>query len=151
MKTVQEDIFNGLQTGAIQVMMHVCNNAAVMGSGIAAAVKKNYPAAYDAYVNYGLHNAGLNLGTISTSRPIINLHAQDGYGYTEIRYLNYEALYVSLTRARDWCEKNSITNVGVPYGMGANRAGGDWNIVCAMIKSAFEYSGITLTIYQYEK
>ncbi len=148
MKTIQEDIFTALQTGEIQVMMHVCNNVGVMGAGIAAVVKKNYPAAYDAYIGYGLHNAGLNLGTISTSAPVINLHAQDGYGYAGKRYLNYEALYISLTRACDWCIKNAISRVGIPYGMGSNRAGGDWNIVCSMIHSAFADTGIIVTIYK---
>lgn len=148
MKTIQEDIFTALKTGEIQVMMHVCNNAGVMGAGIAASVKQNYPAAYDAYLGYSLHNAGLNLGTISTSAPIINLHAQDGYGFPEKRYLNYEALYISLTLARKWCIKNAISSVGIPYGMGSNRAGGDWNIVCAMVDSAFAATGIIVTIYK---
>lgn len=148
MKTIQEDIFTALKIREIQVMMHVCNNAGVMGAGIAASVKQNYPAAYDAYAGYGFHNAGLNLGTISTSAPVINLHAQDGYGYAGKRYLNYEALYISLTRARDWCINNSIVSVGIPYGMGANRAGGDWNVVCAMVDSAFADTGIIVTIYK---
>lgn len=148
MKTVQDDIFNGLQTHAIQAMMHVCNNAGVMGAGIAAAVKKRYPAAYSAYLDYSFHNSGLNLGTISTTASVINLHAQDGYGNDGRRYLNYEALYVSLTRAREWCIKNSIVTIGIPYGMGANRAGGDWAVVCAMVDSTFIDSGITVSIYK---
>ena len=150
MKIIQEDIFNGLDSGMIQVMMHVCNNAGVMGAGIAAAVKKNYPDAYDAYTSYGLHNAGLNLGTISTSKYVINLHAQDGYGMRiqKRKYLNYEALYISLTRAREYCIQNNITSIGIPYMMGSNRAGGDWNVVCAMVDSAFADSGITLTVFK---
>jgi len=148
MKTVKDDIFNGLHTGAIQVMMHVCNNAGTMGAGIALKVKKKYPDAYHAYVNYGIHNACLKLGTISTSTSVINLHAQDGYGNAGWRYLNYEALYNSLTAARIWCEKNDIVSVGVPYAMGANRAGGDWAVVCAMIESTFANRGITITIYK---
>ena len=149
MTTIKEDIFKALETDAIQVMMHVCNNAGVMGAGIALEVKKRYPDAYDAYINYGIENHGLYLATISTSSRVINLHAQDGYGRKDgWRYLNYESLYGSLAAAREWCEKNSIVSVGVPYGMGANRAGGDWAVVCAMVESTFANSGITINIYK---
>ena len=148
MTTVKGNIFNALERGEIQVMLHVCNNKSVMGAGIALEVKTRYPNAYYNYVNYGLANGGLALGTISTSECVINLHAQDGYGNVGPRYVNYESLYVSLDRARDWCTQNRINSVGVPYGMGACRAGGDWNVVCAMVESAFDDSGINLTVYK---
>ena len=133
-----------------QVMLHVCNNKGVMGSGIALTVKNRIPDAYRAYRQFEKCNGGIQLGTISTCHNVINLHAQDGYG-RGIRHLNYESLYLSLEKAADYIEKSGIERIGVPYRMGADRAGGDWRIVSAMLGSVFTYGyNPYTTLYVYE-
>lgn len=131
-----------------QVMLHVCNNKGVMGSGIALHVKNQIPDAYRAYKEYESENGFIRLGTISTCHNVINLHAQHGYGQG-IRHLDYEALYLSLEAAASYIAENGIERVGVPYRMGSDRAGGDWKIVCSMIQSVFSQNK-NVEIYIYE-
>lgn len=144
---------NGIKTNAIA---HVCNCQGVMGSGIAREIKTRYPTAFEAYKQNEIDMQkipayqGLQLGTISYAevRPtefVFNLHAQQFYG-TDKRHLNYEALYKSLEQMRSVMILNKIQSVGFPYMMGSDRAGGDWNVVRAMIESVFPSSYNICTI-----
>ena len=156
MKTVKGDLVEAICAGAEggpQIMLHVCNNKGVMGSGIALTVKNRIPDAYRAYRQFEEYNGGIQLGTISTCHNVINLHAQDGYGQG-IRHLDYESLYVCLEKAADHIAKSGIERIGVPYRMGSDRAGGDWRIVSAMLESVFTYGHnpyTTLYVYELDK
>lgn len=153
MKFIKGDLIDAVLSDSPespQLMMHVCNNQGVMGSGIALSVKNRIPAAYEAYRSF-YQKAGqpIALGTISISDNVINLHAQSGYG-RGIRHLNYEALYVALEKAASHIRASRLTRVGVPYLMGSDRAGGDWNIVSAMLNAIFtseQNSHISLLVY----
>jgi O-acetyl-ADP-ribose deacetylase (regulator of RNase III) len=150
MKTLQEDLVKAIcegTDGGPQVMMHVCNNKGVMGSGIALQVKNQIPNAYRAYKEFESKFGGIQLGTISTCHNVINLHAQDGYGQG-IRHLDYEALYQSLEKAAAYLESAGVERIGVPYRMGSDRAGGDWRIVSAMLNSVFDNPNINVNIYE---
>lgn len=134
--------------GGPQIMLHVCNNQGVMGSGIALQVKTLLPDAYQAYKQFEAEYDGLPLGTISVCHNVINLHAQDGYG-RGIRHLDYEALYQSLEKAALYIKKTGIERVGVPYRMGSDRAGGNWGVVLAMLSAVFD-SNPNVNVYVYE-
>jgi O-acetyl-ADP-ribose deacetylase (regulator of RNase III) len=155
MKTVKGDLVKAICEGADggpQVMLHVCNNKGVMGSGIALQVKNQIPDAYRAYKDFEAAAGGIPLGTISTCHNVINLHAQNGYGQG-IRHLDYEELYKSLEKAAAYLERLGVERVGVPYRMGSDRAGGDWRIVSAMLETIFTYGNnpyITLYVYELE-
>lgn len=103
-----------------RVLLHVCNNKGVMGSGIAKEIRERIPEAFHVY-----RNSSLELGTVSSCGKVINMVAQDGYG-EGIRHLNYGALARCLLIAS--IRKSRVEFV-VPYKMGADRAGGDWEIV----------------------
>lgn len=155
MKTIKGDlvkaVLNSSEDGP-QVMLHVCNNKGVMGSGIALQVKNQIPDAYRAYKDFEGTVGGIPLGTISTCHNVINLHAQNGYGQS-IRHLDYEELYKSLEKAAAYLERVGVERVGVPYRMGSDRAGGDWRIVSAMLETVFTYGNnpyITLYVYELE-
>lgn len=126
---------------------HVCNCQGVMGSGIALAIKTYYPEAYDAYKKFETVNQGITLGTISVadvfpSKEVYNLHAQEFYGQGG-RYLNYEALYICLEQMKCHLSISKIKRVGIPYNMGCDRAGGNWNVVESMINAVFKNSDIS--------
>jgi O-acetyl-ADP-ribose deacetylase (regulator of RNase III) len=131
----------------VSAIAHVCNCQGVMGSGVALAIKMRYPEAYQAYKNFELSHSGLKVGTMSFAavRPdklIYNLHAQMYYGSDKKRYLDYEGLYTALEKVcGDMCFRG-IDSIAVPFKMGADRAGGDWNVVTAMLTSVFEPHGI---------
>jgi len=150
MKVIKGDLLKEFETGTVDAILHVCNCQRVMGAGIAFQIKNRYPQAYQAYMDHPIEldlmgHSYLELGTISYTSSlykgggyIFNLHAQNLYG-SGSRFLNYEALYVTLEKVRDVLQKDGFKGViGVPKYMGAFRAGGDWRIVEKMLECVFE-------------
>jgi O-acetyl-ADP-ribose deacetylase (regulator of RNase III) len=140
----------------INVLCHVCNCCNTMGSGIASQIKLRYPQAYLADTEYNKKYSKENmLGSFSGAvledgKKILNLYAQYNYG-RESRQLNYESFYLCLERLKSSIQKSDKKYiVGFPYKIGSDRAGGDWNVVLAMIHSVFDNSGIDVIICRYE-
>lgn len=146
----QGNAVSALIDGEIDVLIHVCNNKGVMGSGIALEIKNRVPDAYDAYMQGKDDGLGsISVGWYSPSDDtingmVINMIAQDGYG-RGIRHLNYGALARCLHKAS---QISKTLNIGLPYKMGADRAGGDWEIVLEMVE--FFLKDFTVVIYQLE-
>lgn len=149
-----------LDDARVNYVLHCCNCQGVMGSGIAAQIKDKYPIAHQAYLNHQ-ETIGLELGTISFSmvggdaksiatRYVFNLHAQNLFGAGS-RFVNYEALYEAMERARDIIVRNlgGHGTVGVPYNMAAFRAGGDFRIVETMLEVIFENTNLDVMIVRY--
>lgn len=153
MKTIKGDLLDLYRRNVIDCLSHCSNCQGKFGSGIALQIKNQFPKAYEAYKDYE-ESFGLELGTISIgqdyNKAIINLHAQHSYGSGK-RFVNYEALYVALEKARKYMITNEYYTIGFPRLMAADRAGGDWRIVEKMIEVVFENSGIEVIIVQYEK
>lgn len=143
MDIIKGNLVSAVLNGEVDMMMHVCNCQGVMGSGIAKEVKERIPEAYKVYTNYPI-----NLGGYSRSRTVINLYAQDKYGYGK-RHLNYGALSLALHDVFDDLDESGfVGTVGVPHYMGSGLAGGDWEIVLEILESLADYYGIKLVIYQ---
>lgn len=113
---------------SLRRLLHVVNCQGVMGSGIALQIKNKVPTAYSDYM-YGHNNGMLNLGTISSGGFVVNLAAQDLYG-REKRQLNYGALAQCLSQLVNASNQYEMV---VPYLMGCDRAGGDWEVVSEML------------------
>jgi len=122
---IKGNVFDALNRKEVAVM-HCCNNRHTMGSGIAMTVRRDYPEAYLAYLE-----STSNLGTISHANSIINAVAQNGYGSDGKRYINYEALVACCLEVNDL----AYDTIAVPYLFGSDRAGGDWNIVKAILEN----------------
>ena len=138
MQVIKGNVVTARATGEIHFLLHVANCQGKMNSGVAKEIREVFPAVFESYKRCE-HNFGLELGTISRRGGVINLHAQEFYGYDGKRYLNYGALAESLHNAQlqiheltsDHNEK--IINVGIPYNMGCDRAGGNWEVVSEMV------------------
>jgi len=159
LKYAHGDLLDMMDEGRVNYVLHCCNCQAIMGSGIALQIKNRYPAVHDAYLNY--HNLmGLELGTVSYAkagevsslvrRYVFNLHAQNLFGSGD-RFVDYEALYKSMERARHIIVSNigGVGTVGVPYNMAAFRAGGDFRIVEVMLEVIFEKTNLDVMIVKY--
>lgn len=121
---------SALIDGEIDCLLHVCNNKGVMDSGIALEIKNRIPDAYTAY-KYALCELGIvSQGKCNTGGTVLNMVAQNGYG-KGIRHLNYGALAYCLESVSYFPADKVI---GVPYKMGADRAGGDWEIVLELVE-----------------
>ena len=130
------DYLFGLKTAT--PLLHVVNCQGVMGSGIAREIRERVPSAYENYREYYTSN-NLKLGVIIQSNPnepwVINMAAQEFYGSAGKRYLNYGALAKCFEEVN--LERLDPRPVIVPYLMGCDRAGGDWEIVEEMLDFYF--------------
>ena len=140
-KHIKCDIF---ESGA-DIICHQVNCQGVMGSGIAKQVREKFPWVYKEYKEFcddERAHGRTPLGRWQSVRidpfsmkEIINIFAQENYGYDGQCYTDYEALRGCFN------EINRTTpnaTIAIPYLMGCHRGGGDWNIVYKMIEEIFE-------------
>lgn len=131
-KFVKGNAVDALINGDIDVLLHVCNDKGVMGSGIALEIKNKIPDAFTAY-KYARCDLGVvTQGKCPTGGSVFNMVAQDGYG-KGVRHLKYGALANCLQKVAEHSSPAGDT-IGLPYKMGADRAGGDWEIVLEMVE-----------------
>lgn len=126
------------------IICHQCNCKGVMGSGVAAEVKKRYPHVFQAYLD-DYNNGLLKLGyvcfaTAKTDQVIANMCGQDKFGYDGSVYTNYEKLQECLDTVNDFAFFSYDVKpvIAFPYRMSCHRGGGDWNVVYKMIEDTFE-------------
>lgn len=126
------------------IICHQCNCQGVMGSGVAAEVKKRYPHVFQAYQN-DYNNGWLKLGhvcfaTAKQDQVIANMCGQDKFGYDGSVYTNYEKLQTCLDKVKEYATFSYDVKpvIAFPYRMSCHRGGGDWNVVYKMIEDTFE-------------
>ena len=135
-KHIKCDIF---KSGA-DVICHQVNCQGVMGSGIAKQVREKFPTVYKAYIEWCSQNKPEYL--LGRAQPInakgemiiVNIFAQENFGYDGKCYTDYNALKNGLKTVRLNFKNNTIA---IPYLMGCHRGGGDWNVVYKMIEEVF--------------
>jgi O-acetyl-ADP-ribose deacetylase (regulator of RNase III) len=116
------------------IICHQVNCKGVAGAGLAKQIRKYYSGWFYEYQQesgmYGNANlGGIGIFTASPKLTIVNMYAQVGYG-TDRRYTNYQALRECLQKVRDFAGKRKVY---LPKGVGCGLAGGDWQVVSAMI------------------
>lgn len=145
-KIVKGDAVKALKEGEINYLLHCVNCQGVMGSGIALQIRHAFPEVYEDYIEFIKHKNNLQekiLGECRVSRiqkdiNVVNLFGQENFG-TQVRQLNYGAISQSLWLFKnhyDFCNefKDNRLSIGLPYKMGCDRAGGDWEIVYEMVE-----------------
>ena len=135
------------------VIAHGVNCQGVMGSGVAKAVREKYPHVYKAYLSRCLFTEGNGLlGQVQLIDSvqaegtrvyppdellvIANCFTQDRYG-TDKRHVNYEAI----AKCFAMLNKRVPSLYGCPLHIpkiGAGPAGGDWNVIEAIINSEYK-------------
>jgi O-acetyl-ADP-ribose deacetylase (regulator of RNase III) len=130
-------------------IVHGCNAQGVMGSGVALAVKRKFPGAYEGYMN--IHSTvGLRLGsaypeTINDNLIVWNAITQDGFG-SPFRNTSYDAIATCFEEINETINtmKMSVrfmqhsTDVHIPM-IGAARGGGNWEIIREIIEQTMDY------------
>lgn len=136
------NVVDALLNKEVDFIMHVVNCQGKMNSGVAKEIRNRMPQAYSAYMEH--HNSmnsttNIELGSCSSAGGVYNLNAQEYYGYNGKRYLDYGALAKSFNFActeihhRECGVFRDKLIVGIPFKMGSDRAGGDWDIVCEIL------------------
>lgn len=149
MKYLKGDIFN---SGA-DVIIHQVNCQGIMGSGVAKQVKEKFPEAFADYHNLCQrykNNKSVLLGysqyCLIGDTYIVNLFAQESFGYDGAMYTSYDAMRRGLSSIN----KNFAgKSVAIPYLMGCCRGGGDWDVVSTIIEE--ELTDCDVTIYEFNK
>jgi O-acetyl-ADP-ribose deacetylase (regulator of RNase III) len=132
-----------------EVIAHGVNCQNVMGSGVAKAlfdkwpkVKENYHNQIDVDYMLGILDEPFQLlGTmqvvsVEKDKYVLNCFTQLHYGASGDLFLSYDALIQSLERAYRFCRALEVNEIALPK-IGCGLAGGDWNIVTAILNSVF--------------
>ena len=75
--------------------------------------------------------------TYPTPPTVINMFAQNGYGYDGKRYTSYDAFWSCLGHIRESIPKGS--KIAFPYKIGCDRGGANWEVIYTMIVAALGY------------
>lgn len=145
------DVFNELlkkhDKGEPVIFVHGCNAKGVMGSGVAALVKKLYPFAYEVYLQEN-RDFGLHLGDVqlcddeTTSVTICNAITQKNYGRDGKLYVNYDAVIEALELVRKEAKERNVP-VYLPL-IGGGLGGGDVKRLTAIFQAVFHDVEATL-------
>ena len=129
------------------VILHVCNNLAVMDDGISHQIKNKIPTAFENYFHKSMEtdNPDERLGHISFSSElnVCNMTCQNGIGFGK-RNIHYGYLVDCLNKLV-WFLNNThktVKQVVIPKSMELYRAGGDWETVLELVSHALKNTKI---------
>lgn len=130
------------ESNDVHIIVHGCNAQGRMGSGFAKELRDRFPEAYGAYMAHH-KQYGLTLGTnvpytVSKNLVIMNAITQEFYGYDGAKYVSYDAVASCFEEINNLSLKlqEDGTVVSVHYPMiGAGLAGGQWDIIEAIIET----------------
>lgn len=150
MKTKQGCFLEALENGEVDAIAHGVNCQGGFGSGIAGQIAKIYPEVKESYLRQ--FDFGWGLGQVDgvktdSGKYVFNCATQFEYGYDGKKYVNYGAVYECLKYVRNFCKNRDIKVLGLPR-IGCGLAGGDWNVVKALIEEIFDGS---MEVIIYEK
>lgn len=120
------------------IILHGCNAQGVMGSGVALAVKQQYPSAFEAYKKhcavYDENMKHVSLGTIAWAVEnegaliIANAITQESFGRDpQTRYVSYDAIDTAF-QAIDIAAYTHKLQIHIPK-IGAGLGNGDWGVI----------------------
>lgn len=148
-KFVKGDLLNS----DANILLHQVNCKGAMGAGIAKQIKEKFPEVYVDYMN-AYKNNELVLGHIiatatANNKIVISLCGQDTYGRTGVHTV-YPALRKCLKSTKELLiEVKDNAKIGIPMGMGAGLAGGNWDKILSIIEE--ELDDMNVTIYEFSK
>lgn len=136
---VHEITGNLLDTNC-QYICHQVNCQGKMNSGVAKAIRDKWPEVYTQYLKKYVDADGYAdelLGEvqhvpISDIQCVINMFAQENYGYDGRRYTSYDAFWSCVNRIAVTVPKNS--SIAFPGRIGCVRGGANWDVIKNMIE-----------------
>jgi O-acetyl-ADP-ribose deacetylase (regulator of RNase III) len=145
------DLFNETLNNDKTILVHGCNAQGVMGSGVAAIVKKLYPAAYNLYKNQKYSKRGLKVGdvTIAVQKDmpyVANAITQEFYGRDGKQYVNYDGVVEALNDVAAFAKERNLA-VHLPM-IGGGLGGGDTKRLTAIFQAVFHDVDATLWIQE---
>ena len=130
------------------VICHQVNCQGKMNSGVAKAIREKFPEVYEQYKAFSdrfKDHTGALLGKMqpveiqhNPPRYVVNLFAQQYYGYDGIRFTDYEAFYNSISHLAIELAAAPEKTIAFPCHIGCVRGGANWNIIRTMIEEVFQ-------------
>ena len=97
----------------------------------------------------GSHIPSAQVVKVESNKYVVNMFAQEYYGYDGKRYTSYDALDTCLKKVAKICEEEGIKKVTIPYNMSCDRGGASWNVVVCLIEEAFKNKKINIELCKY--
>lgn len=138
----------------VEYVCHQVNCQGRMGSGIAKQIKERWPIVYDGYMTEfkamedkiielsGQWESQIDVSEVLLGRlqqiqvndtqTVINMFAQQYYGYDGKRYTSYDAFWACLGGIKDSIPKGS--KIGFPWKIGCGLGGANWEVIATMIE-----------------
>ena len=160
---------NILDSGA-DIICHQVNCQGAMNSGVAKAIRQKWPKVYTEYkakcdyeeatVNdlYGQYEnpidwsecllGDIQIVLVEENKAVINMFAQQYYGYDQKRYTSYDAFWYCLGRIKRII--NPEKTIAFPLRIGCVRGGANWNVILTMIKEVLG-EDYNVEIWDYDK
>jgi O-acetyl-ADP-ribose deacetylase (regulator of RNase III) len=123
-----------------------------MGSGIAKQIRERWPELYERYIHFcDYHNqygegmlGKILIYDIGNRKHVVNMFAQDFYGYDGRRFTSYDAFAQCLNSIKHYLNNRTV---GFPKNIGCGLGGGNWKVISALIE---EILGEDYEVYIYE-
>lgn len=136
-----------------EIIAHQVNCQKKMNSGVAKAIREKYPIVFEKYEEIkpklGMVDF-IYVGEKTGKQFIANMYAQDRYGYDGKQYTDYEAFRECCVQIVKECRLSKHMkqelNVAMPYKIGSDRGGADWDKIMDILLE--EFTDINLTLYK---
>ena len=135
-----------------ELLLQQVNCQGVMGSGVAKAIRDKWPVVFDKYKEMCDDWSDL-LGCVlpvqvNDTQKVMNMFAQDNFGYDGERYTSYDAIDTCLQKVANYCKLHEVKTIALPYHMSCDRGGANWNIIMEMIAQHFKYLDVEIEIWK---
>lgn len=155
---VHKDILTALEDPDTGMIVHQVNCQGAMNSGVAKALREAVPKHFEDYAamhKHALQNESL-LGRIVATQVervnmcdlwVVGVFGQLYYGYDGKRYTQYPALFSGLITAIQ-NNPNPNQKIAIPYKIGCDRGGGDWEAVRATLEVMTTLHPVRIDLYR---
>lgn len=131
------------------VIVQQCNCFAKQGAGLAKQIVKKYPEVLVADKEFSVPVGSKDrLGKYSSYKTksgltVVNMYAQYRWG-RGVRQTDYDAFEEAFRKVLAEVEGSKV---GLPYKIGSDLAGGDWNTVYSIVEKVSEFVGRDVFLY----
>ena len=141
---------NILDSGA-DYICHQVNCQGKMNSGVAKSIRERWFEVYDWYTVRCNTLKNDALGSVQLvpvdGKIIINMFAQEYYGYDGKKYTSYDAFWSCLEEIKESVSVNEV--IAFPARIGCVRGGANWNVILKMIEEVL--GDYNVEIWDYDK
>lgn len=128
------------RTDKIQIIVHGCNSKGKMRSGVAKAIREEYPDTYNVYIDQYNKN-GLKVGSVvwcyTYGVIIANAITQEFFGYDGKKYASYDAIDECFREINNTLMSIDHSQVSLNFPLiGCDLGGLEWSVVEQIILHA---------------